>query len=152
MVISKVYLDMRHNFWETLHKEYYINRMQVLWPSILYLHTDHLWRRPIWWCGAPQRTLSTESTRGSTPRPSTGTHEWAPWEWFSELRDVHTVSRDSRSRADAQHAYFLGATLKYLYLTFTPDTFLPLDQWMFNWAGQPLPVCGKSAAYPKCTS
>ena len=44
---------------------------------------------------------------------------------------------------------FLSATLKYLYLTFTDDTVLPLDQWTFNAVGHPLPICGNNKAYPK---
>mgnify|MGYP002652925418 CR=1 FL=1 len=47
----------------------------------------------------------------------------------------------------------LGSTLKYLYLTFSPDHVLPLEQWVFYAHGQPLPICGRNTrAYPmaKC--
>ena len=43
---------------------------------------------------------------------------------------------------------FIGATLKYLYLTFAESSLMPLDQWVFNTAGQPLPICGRNPAYP----
>ena len=51
---------------------------------------------------------------------------------------------------DYQPSHFLGATLKYLYLIFEDRTsVLPLDKWVFNAAGHPLPVCGSSELYPK---
>ena len=37
--------------------------------------------------------------------------------------------------------FFLGETLKYLYLLFGDDpSVLPLDQWVFNTEAHPLPV------------
>ena len=33
-----------------------------------------------------------------------------------------------------------GETLKYLYLLFAEDDFLPLDKWVFNTEAHPLPV------------
>ena len=51
-------------------------------------------------------------------------------------------------KLDVQPPEFLSSTLKYLYLTFTTDEVLPLDQWVFNSAGHPLPICGTNLAYP----
>ena len=33
-----------------------------------------------------------------------------------------------------------GETLKYLYLLFSDDDFLPLSDWVFNTEAHPLPV------------
>lgn len=52
---------------------------------------------------------------------------------------------------DLQPDDFIGGTLKYLYLTFTDPSdhnYLPLDQWVFNVVGQPIPICGRNEQYP----
>lgn len=41
-----------------------------------------------------------------------------------------------------QQSFFLAETLKYLYLTFSEDTVIPLDKWVFNTEAHPLPVLG----------
>src|SRR5699024_8335194 len=61
---------------------------------------------------------------------------------------VANVNRIPTPKYDYQSPKFLSATLKYLYLTFAPDDFIPPDQWAFNEAGHPLPMCGKNSAYP----
>src|SRR5699024_2473758 len=43
--------------------------------------------------------------------------------------------------------YFVGATLKYLYLTFCDDSVLPLDGWIFNHICQPLPINRSPVSY-----
>lgn len=50
----------------------------------------------------------------------------------------------------AQSPELIGGTLKYLYLIFAGDDQLPLDQWVFNAVGQPLPICRHSDANRKC--
>ncbi|KAH9389387.1 Mannosyl-oligosaccharide 1,2-alpha-mannosidase IB [Tyrophagus putrescentiae] len=67
---------------------------------------------------------------------------------FAGFEDVTKVDK----RKDDQPSIFLSATLKYLYLTFTDDSVLPLDKWVFNSAGHPLPICGQHAHLPleKC--
>uniref|UniRef100_A0A8C1Q7B6 alpha-1,2-Mannosidase n=1 Tax=Cyprinus carpio TaxID=7962 RepID=A0A8C1Q7B6_CYPCA len=56
---------------------------------------------------------------------------------FSGIRDVYasTVSHDNM-----QQSFFLSETLKYLYLLFSNDDLLPLDDWVFNTEAHPLPV------------
>ena len=66
---------------------------------------------------------------------------------YSYIDDVNLIP--TGKLFDYQPPYFLASTLKYLYLTFTDDTVLPLDQWVFNSDGQPLPICGKNSLYPK---
>lgn len=45
-----------------------------------------------------------------------------------------------RDLLNQQPTHFIGATLKYLYLTFSEAEVLPLEQWTFNSIGQPLPI------------
>ena len=69
---------------------------------------------------------------------------------FTVLKTDGTRNPDgSRVQDDFQPSQFLGATLKYLYLTFTDSRVMSLNEWVFNSAGQPLPVCGINPAYPK---
>lgn len=65
---------------------------------------------------------------------------------FSGLRDVTNAKS---SFTNHQPAEFLSGTLKYLYLTFSDDNVLPLEQWVFNSVGHPLPICGKHKTYPE---
>ncbi|XP_049323533.1 mannosyl-oligosaccharide 1,2-alpha-mannosidase IA isoform X2 [Astyanax mexicanus] len=60
---------------------------------------------------------------------------------FSGIRDVYasTVSHDNM-----QQSFFLSETLKYLYLLFSDDDLLPLDDWVFNTEAHPLPVIRQS--------
>ena len=41
---------------------------------------------------------------------------------------------------DVQAEYFISGLFKYLYLTFSNDSTLPLDRWIFNNRGHPLPI------------
>ena len=59
------------------------------------------------------------------------------------------VDQDPLKRFSYQPVHLLSATFKYLYLTFVEDTVLPLDQWVFNACGHPLPIKGANEAYPK---
>ena len=78
------------------------------------------------------------------------------------------VNADPPELDDYQPPIFLSGTLKYLYLTFVDDNddnenedkketgngnftqdFLPLNKWIFNSAGHPLPICGLNVAYPR---
>ncbi|XP_072548573.1 mannosyl-oligosaccharide 1,2-alpha-mannosidase IA isoform X1 [Salminus brasiliensis] len=60
---------------------------------------------------------------------------------YSGIRDVYasTVSHDNM-----QQSFFLSETLKYLYLLFSDDDLLPLEDWVFNTEAHPLPVIRKS--------
>lgn len=44
---------------------------------------------------------------------------------------------------DNQPSWFLAETLKYLYLLFSPDDVVPLDQYVFSTEAHPLPIIGK---------
>uniref|UniRef100_A0A667ZT09 alpha-1,2-Mannosidase n=1 Tax=Myripristis murdjan TaxID=586833 RepID=A0A667ZT09_9TELE len=56
---------------------------------------------------------------------------------FSGIRDVYatTVGHDNM-----QQSFFLSETLKYLYLLFSDDDLLPLEDWVFNTEAHPLPI------------
>jgi mannosyl-oligosaccharide alpha-1,2-mannosidase len=56
---------------------------------------------------------------------------------YAGIRNVYTkdVAQD-----DVQQSFFLAETLKYLYLTFTDDSVIPLDKWVFNTEAHPFPV------------
>lgn len=41
---------------------------------------------------------------------------------------------------DRQESFFMAESLKYLFLLFGPDEILPLDKWVFNTEGHPLPI------------
>lgn len=56
---------------------------------------------------------------------------------FSGLKDVYS---SAPAYDDVQQSFFLAETLKYLYLLFSSDDLLPLDNWVFNTEAHPLPV------------
>ena len=41
---------------------------------------------------------------------------------------------------DKMESFFLGETLKYLYLLFTDEQIIPLDKYVFNTEAHPLPI------------
>ena len=53
------------------------------------------------------------------------------------LKDVFQVNPP---QDNVQQSFFLAETLKYLYLLFSDDSELPLDQWVFNTEAHPLPI------------
>lgn len=70
---------------------------------------------------------------------------------FSGVLNVNKVPTD---KDNTQQSFFFAETLKYLYLIFSNDQLIPLDQWVFNSEGHPLPICGNNTAYPAhvCTN
>ena len=56
---------------------------------------------------------------------------------YSGLKDVYNVHS---FKDDIQQSFFIAETLKYLYLLFSDDSVIPLDQWVFNTEAHPLPV------------
>ncbi|XP_046462411.1 mannosyl-oligosaccharide alpha-1,2-mannosidase IA-like isoform X2 [Daphnia pulex] len=53
---------------------------------------------------------------------------------------LKNVNEEKPVKDDVQQSFFLAETLKYLYLLFSDDDVLPLDQWVFNTEAHPLPV------------
>ncbi|XP_076445809.1 mannosyl-oligosaccharide 1,2-alpha-mannosidase IA-like [Babylonia areolata] len=62
---------------------------------------------------------------------------------FTGLRDVYQASPQ---KDDVQQSFLLAETLKYLYLTFSDDSLIPLNKWVFNTEAHPFPVKDTSVA------
>ncbi|KAL3059848.1 hypothetical protein OYC64_014445 [Pagothenia borchgrevinki] len=60
---------------------------------------------------------------------------------FSGIRDVYTLTA---SHDNMQQSFFLSETLKYLYLLFSDDDLLSLEDWVFNTEAHPLPIIRRS--------
>ncbi|KAI9358264.1 glycoside hydrolase [Zopfochytrium polystomum] len=60
---------------------------------------------------------------------------------FHGLRDVFNPSNPVNNM-DTMETFFLAETLKYLYLLFTDDSVLPLDEYVFNTEAHPLSIRG----------
>ena len=50
------------------------------------------------------------------------------------------VTRVPPIHGDTQQSFFLAETLKYLYLLFSPDDAMPLDEWVTNTEAHPLKI------------
>lgn len=56
---------------------------------------------------------------------------------YTSLSDVTVIPPQKR---DKMETFFLGETLKYLYLLFGDDNVIPLDEFVFNTEAHPLPI------------
>ena len=56
---------------------------------------------------------------------------------YAGVKDVRKVPAQ---KDDTQQSFFLAETLKYLYLLFSPDDVVPLDEWVFNTEAHPLHI------------
>lgn len=63
---------------------------------------------------------------------------------YTGVRDVYQVGG---MKDDVQQSFFLAETLKYLYLLFSDDSLISLDQWVFNTEAHPLPIRGVNNFY-----
>ena len=52
--------------------------------------------------------------------------------------DVRRVTSVTPVKMDKQESWFLAETLKYLWLTFQPDSVIPLDKYVFNTEAHPI--------------
>ncbi|XP_055841508.1 mannosyl-oligosaccharide alpha-1,2-mannosidase IA isoform X3 [Episyrphus balteatus] len=68
---------------------------------------------------------------------------------YSGLKNVY---QDIPQKDDVQQSFFLAETLKYLYLLFSDDSLLPLDEWVFNTEAHPLPIKGANIYYRMATT
>ncbi len=89
----------------------------------------------------------------------TGDQKYRDWGWeavqalekhckaeagYTGLKNVY--STDS-PKDDVQQSFFLAESLKYLYLLFSDDELISLDQWVFNTEAHPLPIKGANNLY-----
>lgn len=58
---------------------------------------------------------------------------------YTSLDDVTVIPPHRR---DKMETFFLGETLKYLYLLFGGSNVIPLDEYVFNTEAHPLPIQG----------
>lgn len=63
---------------------------------------------------------------------------------YTGLRDVYD---ENSQKDDVQQSFFTAEALKYLYLIFSNDDLMPLDEWVFNTEAHPLPIKGKNPLY-----
>ena len=73
--------------------------------------------------------------------------DWA-WEAFQAIEKhcrvadgysgIKNVNQVPVVHDDTQQSFFLAETLKYLYLTFSDDDVIPLDDYVFNTEAHPL--------------
>ena len=61
---------------------------------------------------------------------------------------IRNVYQFNPAKDDVQQSYFLAETLKYLYLLFSDDALLPLDQWVINTEAHPLPILSRNRRQP----
>ncbi|EIW86899.1 glycoside hydrolase family 47 protein [Coniophora puteana RWD-64-598 SS2] len=83
---------------------------------------------------------------------TTGDESWREkgWELFQAINkharteygfaSVNDVTDKTAPKLNEMPSYFLAETLKYLYLLFTDEEIIPLDEWVFNTEAHPLPV------------
>lgn len=60
---------------------------------------------------------------------------------------IKNVYQTDSAKDDVQQSFFLAETLKYLFLLFSDDSLLPLDQWVLNTEAHPLPIKRRNPAY-----
>ncbi|XP_065089168.1 mannosyl-oligosaccharide alpha-1,2-mannosidase IA isoform X2 [Ochlerotatus camptorhynchus] len=63
---------------------------------------------------------------------------------YSGLKNVYLTDPQ---KDDVQQSFFLAETLKYLYLIFSDDSLVRLEDWVFNTEAHPLPVRGRNLLY-----
>ncbi|KAI0796069.1 glycoside hydrolase [Abortiporus biennis] len=83
---------------------------------------------------------------------TTGDEKWRErgWKVFEAIQretrtetgyaSVSDVERSPSPQRDEMPSFFMAETLKYLFLLFTDEDIVPLDQWVFNTEAHPLPV------------
>lgn len=68
-----------------------------------------------------------------------------PGRGYSGIRNTNSTTNPQQD--DVQQTFFLAETLKYLYLTFSTNDLITLDDWVFNTECHPLPVKGSNPFY-----
>ncbi|XP_057670068.1 mannosyl-oligosaccharide alpha-1,2-mannosidase IA isoform X2 [Diorhabda carinulata] len=67
---------------------------------------------------------------------------------YTGLKNVYS---EEPQQDDVQQSFFLAETLKYLYLIYSDDSLLSLDEWVFNTEAHPLPIKGVNPFYREST-
>ncbi|OBZ66679.1 Mannosyl-oligosaccharide 1,2-alpha-mannosidase IC [Grifola frondosa] len=79
---------------------------------------------------------------GVSSRPETVESFYYLWRTTGDsvYASVSDVEPSPAPKKNMMPSFFLAETLKYLYLLFTDDELIPLDQWVFNTEAHPFPV------------
>nr|XP_017008629.2 mannosyl-oligosaccharide alpha-1,2-mannosidase IA [Drosophila takahashii] len=111
-----------------LQRNYYMLRPEVVESYLVLWRLTHDYKYRVW---GLQIVLAIEKYC-RIPQGYTG------------IMDVYNRSAEPD---DVQRSFFLGATLKYLYLLFSDDDVISLEEWVFNSAGHFLPIKGVNSMY-----
>ncbi|XP_055371489.1 mannosyl-oligosaccharide alpha-1,2-mannosidase IA isoform X2 [Condylostylus longicornis] len=65
---------------------------------------------------------------------------------------LKNVYMEDPQKDDVQQSFFLAESLKYLYLLFSDDSLLSLDEWVFNTEAHPLPIKGANILYRQAST
>ena len=112
----------------------YLALSDFFWPWVIYSQTLSLFCDIVSYICWPCSNLQALERHCRTDGGYTG------------IRDVY---QSSPSQDDVQQSFFLAETLKYLYLTFSEDSLIPLDKWVFNTEAHPLPIQGANTVIEK---
>ena len=82
-------------------------------------------------------THSHTHTHTHTRTQALKQHCLIPSGGFSGVKDVYNVAAP---KDDVMQSFFIAETLKYLFLLFSDDSVLPLDQWVLNTEAHPFPL------------
>ncbi|CAH0387452.1 unnamed protein product [Bemisia tabaci] len=63
---------------------------------------------------------------------------------YSGIKNVYLKEP---TQDDVQQSFFLAETLKYLYLIFSDDSLISLEEWVFNSEAHPLPIKNSNPFY-----
>lgn len=58
---------------------------------------------------------------------------------YTGIKNVYQINGQ---KDDVQQSFLLAESFKYLYLLFSDDDLISLDQWVFNSEAHPLPIKG----------
>jgi len=151
--------DVGRNFTNTCH-ESYIRTNTHIGPEVFRFSEDL------------EAEAGSDGDRGYILRPEviesyfvmyriTGDRKYRDWAWdaaqaieryskagpgrgYSGIRNTNAVNP---VQDDVQQTFFLAETLKYLYLIFSTDDLISLDQWVFNTECHPLPIRATNSLY-----
>ncbi|XP_045619329.1 mannosyl-oligosaccharide 1,2-alpha-mannosidase IA [Procambarus clarkii] len=62
---------------------------------------------------------------------------------------IQNVYMENPQKDDVQQSFIFAETFKYLYLIFSDDSLLSLDEWVLNTEAHPIPIAGNNAFYRK---
>ncbi|XP_018022507.1 mannosyl-oligosaccharide 1,2-alpha-mannosidase IA-like [Hyalella azteca] len=60
---------------------------------------------------------------------------------------IQNVYLENSHKDDVQQSFLFAETLKYLYLIFSDDSLISLDEWVFNTEAHPIPILNKNSFY-----